>query len=110
MKQALVRAKNHERLSSVGLNTEAVIFLGTPHRGSDLTQWGHSAAKALRVLGSNPFVFEGIQYDALPLRNLHTEFIGAYGQSLGIVNFFEERPTRFFQFGFLILEDFVSIS
>jgi hypothetical protein len=109
VKQALVQAKNHERLSSVGLNTKAIIFLGTPHRESDFTRRGHFTAKALRIVGSNPFVFESIQYDTLPLRNLHTEFIGASGQSLGIVNFFEERPAKFFQFGFLILEDFVSI-
>jgi triacylglycerol esterase/lipase EstA (alpha/beta hydrolase family) len=110
VKQALVRAKNHEKYSSIGKNVQGVIFMGTPHRGSDITQWGQLTARALQILGSNPSVFEGLQYDAVSLKNLHTEFIGAYGQNIGIVNVFEERRTQFFRFGFIKWESFVSQS
>jgi hypothetical protein len=66
-------------------------------------------ARVLRLIGSNPSILEGLQYDALPLRNLHTEFMGAYGTSLKLVNFFEERPTRFLDFGFVKWEEFVGL-
>ncbi|PMD17725.1 hypothetical protein NA56DRAFT_605582, partial [Hyaloscypha hepaticicola] len=107
VKQALVRAKSHEKYSALSKNTEGVIFLGAPHRGSDVTPWGLRIARVLRLIGSNPSILEGLQYDALPLRNLHTEFMGAYGTSLKLINFFEERPTRFLDFGFMKWEEFV---
>jgi hypothetical protein len=58
-------------------------------------------AKSLYLLGSNPAVIEGLHYDALPLQNLHTEFVSSYGRSLRVINIYEERRTRFFTFGFL---------
>lgn len=74
-----------------------------------MTPWGLRIARVLRLIGSNPSILEGLQYDALPLRNLHTEFMGAYGTSLKLVNFFEERPTRFLDFGFVKWEEFVGL-
>jgi hypothetical protein len=59
VKQALVRAKSHEKHSDLSKYIEGIIFLDTPHRGSDVTRRGQIAAKALRIIGSNPYIFEG---------------------------------------------------
>ncbi len=60
IKGALIRSseyhfnKQDEELGAVYLSTKGIVFLGTPHRGSDLTPYGHIVAKVAKLLLRNP--------------------------------------------------------
>ena len=88
--------------------TKGILFLGTPHRGSSFTQLGSVAAWLLRPLGSNRSILDEIQYDLLNLQDLHEQFTGTIGDNLRVCNFFEERPTRLVDLGFVQWSKFVS--
>ncbi|OQV09646.1 Tetratricopeptide repeat-containing protein [Cladophialophora immunda] len=74
VKQALIRAKNAALSQDIVNRTRGIVFLGTPHRGSNFTLLGSWIAWSLRPLGSNQTLLDEITYDS-------------------IYNFFEERPT-----------------
>lgn len=86
---------------------KAVIFLGSPHFGSDFAGWGVAAAQILRPLGSNSAILEGLKYDSLSLHDLHRDFIGN-SPSVRVVNFFEERGTRLCKVGMFKWDKLVS--
>ncbi|KEZ46825.1 hypothetical protein SAPIO_CDS0134 [Scedosporium apiospermum] len=92
IKQALVHRKVNQRLSHIAENTKAILFLGTPHRGSSFGWWGWLKAKILVPKGSNPLILANLGYDSLPLLDLHRDFEGAVPDSLRVINFFEQRP------------------
>jgi hypothetical protein len=87
-----------------------VLFLGTPHRGSHFGWWGHLFAIFLQPLGSNPTLFVPLDYDSTQLRDLDEDFMDITGDSLSVVNFFEERKIRVFQMGFIRWDKYVSNS
>ena len=96
-----MKAKITDRYNNIANHTDGVIFLGTPHRGSNFATHGRLLAKILCVLGSSPLVLEGLHDRAYGLKDLHSEFISTYARHLDVVNFFEERKTCFFRFGFV---------
>lgn len=96
--QALVHCKVNQRLSHISENTKAILFLGTPHRGSSFGWWGWLKAKILLPKGSNPLILANLGYDSLPLLDLHRDFEGAVPDSLRVINFFEQRPVVWGQF------------
>src|ERR1700733_10469592 len=78
--QAMILA--HERSSYYGdllQHVRAVVFLGVPHRGSDIAYWAAFAAKILRVgqLGfqANPVYIEALQRNSPTFANISTQFI-----------------------------------
>jgi len=60
IKEALIRSSEYhfneqdEDLGSVYACTKGVVFLGTPHRGSELTPYGHIVAKVAKLLLRQP--------------------------------------------------------
>ncbi|KAK5651622.1 hypothetical protein OQA88_11797 [Cercophora sp. LCS_1] len=107
VKRALVQAHSSRDFNHVVIkHTKAILFLGTLHRGTSFGPWGWLAAKALQPLGSNPFLLADLEYDSLALHDLHRDFIAVAQDDLRVFNFFEERPTRILQLGFIRWQQF----
>ncbi|KAI0399616.1 hypothetical protein F4802DRAFT_29064 [Xylaria palmicola] len=103
VKQALVQARASRDFGYVAEYTKAILFLGTPHRGSDLGIWGWLAACFLQpLLGSNPQLLANLKYDSTSLLDLHEAFAGEF--DLRVFNFFEQRPI--FQLPFIGWEQY----
>ena len=90
-------------------HTKAILFLGTPHRGSNFGAWGWWAALALQPLGSNPFILANLEYDSTSLLDLHRAFVGSARDDLRVFNFFETRPIQMFRLRLIRWERFVSL-
>ena len=56
--------------------TKFIVFLGTPHRGSDKAMWGETASNLARLAlqDSNKKLLEGLEVDSEVLDNIHDEF------------------------------------
>ena len=93
---------------SIAQQTRAIVFLGTPHRGSAFTAFGSWVARALWPLGANPSILAGLEYDSIPLLDLHSDFIAAVSDNLRVFNFFEQRPLELLRVGFFRWRQFVS--
>ena len=85
-----------------------MFFLGTPHRGSSFSAWGHLSAQVLRPLASNPSILAEVEYDSTSLLDLHRIFVGSVRNNLRVVNFFEERPTQILRLWFMQWQEIVS--
>jgi hypothetical protein len=94
--------------ANVAEHTRAVFFLGTPHRGSSFSTLGNIIARALQPLGSNPSMLAELAYDAMPLLDLHRQFVAVTKDGPQVVNFFEQRKTRVLKLWFIQWEKFVS--
>ena len=105
--QALVHAHINHDLDLIE-HTKAILFLGTPHRGSSFTKLGRLVAQALRPLGSNPLLLAELEYDSTFLQDLHMSFVQVVQNDLRVINFFEQRPTHVFRLWFLRWTEFVS--
>ncbi|GKT48180.1 nephrocystin-3 [Colletotrichum spaethianum] len=104
---ALVQAQLDQRFEFIVGSTKAVLFLGSPHRGTSFGKWGWMFAQALRPLGSNPSILADLGYDAFPLYDLHKNFVKTTTRKdLRIFNFFEKRPTLILQVWFVQWKQF----
>ncbi|KJZ70348.1 hypothetical protein HIM_10277 [Hirsutella minnesotensis 3608] len=106
VKQALVHARTNRAISHVAEHTKAILFLGTPHRGSSFGLWGWLAAQVLQPLGSNPFILANLEYDSISLLDLHKAFVGIVRDDFQVFNFFEQRPMRIFRLWFIQWQQF----
>ncbi|KAK3937548.1 hypothetical protein QBC46DRAFT_460804 [Diplogelasinospora grovesii] len=106
VKQALVQAQANPDLRDVAEHTRAILFLGTPHRGSSFSAWGRRAAQALRPLGSNPSLLAELEYDSTALLDLQRAFVAIDRGDLSVFNFYEQRPTRLLRLWFLRWQEF----
>jgi hypothetical protein len=88
--------------------TAGVLFLGTPHRGFELVRFAKLRARLLYALGSNSSILEGLGYDSLVLKDLHSEFFSSFHQ-LQLVNIYEQRKTVLMKFGGLQLDTSVGL-
>lgn len=88
--------------------TKAILFLGTPHRGTSFGSWGWLAAQALQPLGSNPLLLANLEYDSIALHDLHKDFMAAARDDLRVFNFFEKRPTQILQLWLVQWQQLVS--
>ncbi|KAK6350003.1 hypothetical protein TWF696_006255 [Orbilia brochopaga] len=100
IKRALIYSNScgvdhNERLRSIKVSTQGILFMGTPHMGSDLVKWGSLARKLLSF-------FPGMRLDSTmlsmlgqnseTLQNINTLFTGV-ASSFEIVYFYEELET-----------------
>ncbi|KAK3361036.1 hypothetical protein B0T24DRAFT_671680 [Lasiosphaeria ovina] len=101
VKRALVQAHASRDFGHIAEHTKAILFLGTPHRGTSFGPWGWLAAQALQPLGSNPFLLANLEYDSISLHDLHKDFMAVARDDLRVFNFFEKRPTRILRLWFI---------
>jgi protein SERAC1 len=63
------------RLRSVAESTRGIVFMGTPHRGSDLASWGNNLAKYLsRFRSVNRKLVKTLEVDSDILRAVEEDF------------------------------------
>ncbi|KAG9235722.1 P-loop containing nucleoside triphosphate hydrolase protein, partial [Amylocarpus encephaloides] len=104
VKKALLHAQGDPSLSYIAENTKAIFFLGTPHSGSSFSAWGRWQARALSLLGSNSSILADLDYDSIPLRDLHYEF--ARIDRATIFNFYEQRKIQLARLWFFTWEEY----
>ncbi|KAI9658004.1 MAG: hypothetical protein M1821_002664 [Bathelium mastoideum] len=93
VKQALVQAHMSQDPDHIAKYIKGIVFLGTPHRGSSFSTLGWLAALGLQPLGSNPSLIAEVEYDSIPLLDLHRHFVKVISSDVIVVNFFEQRPS-----------------
>ena len=97
--KAMVTARNSEQYRSVWLGSKAVIFLGTPHRGSSAAEYGKVLGGIARVVldlsgsallfGSiNKKLIESLEQESRELLNIAEVFV-PLSSSLHIVTYYE---------------------
>lgn len=69
-----IQAINRSKICRV--RTKLIIFLGTPHRGSQATGWGEIAANLARLtlLDANKKILQSLEVNGEVLDNIHEEF------------------------------------
>lgn len=79
-----VRNDHHEDYRSIFVSTYAIIFLGTPHTGSDIATWGHvlqamsDAVIPRRFFESEPVLLRTLKKDNETLQNINNHFLDIY--------------------------------
>jgi hypothetical protein len=80
VKEALRQSKGavgyQENQADIYQSTRAIIFLGTPHRGASIAEWGEIVRRIVTSLGfnTNDQLLRGLQPDSEPLEDLRIEF------------------------------------
>lgn len=95
--QALLICREGDmNLEKVFQSTKGIIFMGTPHSGADLADWGHALAKYLKVVRhTNPAIVGVLQRKSEVLTAVQQQFQQSLlkpGVDLRIYCFFEEKP------------------
>ena len=88
-----------ERLRSLYVSTYGILFLGTPHNGSDIAKWGTllqsicSAALPSRFFDTSPQLVEALKTNNETLQNINRSFVEIIGR-FRIFFFHESKPTN----------------
>ena len=91
IKRAYILAKQKEEFLALGERVRAIIFLATPHRGSDLAQL---LSKILSLSsGARPFVSD-LHRNSLATQSINDEF-PQYCHTLQLYSFYETLPTNY---------------
>jgi protein SERAC1 len=73
--EALVLSDKREDLRSILANTWGIIFMGTPHGGSYLANWGDTVAKYVNVFrGTNRDILKNLQPGSSDLQRAEEDF------------------------------------
>ncbi|KAH0555801.1 hypothetical protein GP486_006255 [Trichoglossum hirsutum] len=97
IKQALFQARIEQRYNSISESTTGIIFLGTPHRGSEDAAYGKVLATVATVILNNPppRLVNTLQVNSETLMRLTTEFrlqLPRYQ----VYSFYEMKPMKMF--------------
>lgn len=99
LKQAIVRAFEQERYASILECSKAVIFMGTPHRGSSHATWGTMLSQILKLAAfgasTNTQLTKDLQPNSRLLEYVSRSFLER-AQDLQIVSFYETDKMDFF--------------
>jgi pimeloyl-ACP methyl ester carboxylesterase len=91
---ALILSDKRDEISSILKNTLGVAFLGTPHGGSDLANWGVTVAQYVNVFrGTNRNILKNLQPGSSDLQQVEDDFqhlLHRQNINLKIFCFFEE--------------------
>ena len=93
-----IRHQHTERLRSIYVSTYGILFLGTPHNGSDLAKWGSllekicSVALPKKFFDTSPQLVQTLQKNHETLENINRFFIEIIGR-YHIYFFHESKPT-----------------
>ena len=97
--QGLVSANSQgDSFHHLSLSTVGVVFLGTPHRGTEAAKWGQIVATAAKALGFGfeDSILKDIRKDSEHSRDLLYEFtLWANRASLTLICFFEQHETDY---------------
>lgn len=96
--QSIRHHQHTERLRSIYVSTYGILFLGTPHNGSNLAKWGSllqkicAAAFPRKFLDSSPQLIQALKANNETLQNINRLFIEIIGR-FHISFFYESKPT-----------------
>ncbi|KAH0537484.1 hypothetical protein FGG08_005702, partial [Glutinoglossum americanum] len=101
VKEALVIDASPRGSGSIASRTDAILFFGTPHRGSNLANFGRIVSAILSIWGSDASVLGSLTPGHESLWNLHEHFTAVLEQRLvtaskgpiRVINFYEELKT-----------------
>jgi hypothetical protein len=89
--------------------TRGIVFMGTPHKGSNLASWGNTIAKYLsKVRAVNRKLLKTLEVNSEVLSGVEEEFQQllqnpAYARKIKVFCFYEEQPVR--AVGFIVPKD-----
>lgn len=94
LKQALVLAQLDSHFKEIYNATYGIMFLGTPHSGSNVASFVKSVENVIYIAfpGSQMNLIEDLKKDSVALFNLSDEF-RRIASELEIVSFYEQRET-----------------
>lgn len=115
VKRCLIHSKNvrhahTERQRSIFVSTYGVLFLGTPHNGSDIAKWGSllerisHAVLPKKFMDSQPQLVKALKTDNETLLNINRLFIEIIGR-FHIYFFHESKPMDFKGTRMMIVEE-----
>jgi len=93
-----IRGNYTEHLRSVFVSTYGILFLGTPHKGSDLAKWGSrleaicSAVMPTKAIDSNDNLVKALKSNNETLQNIDRQFIQLISR-FHVYFFHEGKPT-----------------
>ena len=94
-----IRGNHTQHLRSIFVSTYGILFLGTPHRGSDIAKWGSMLESICRgvmpsgIVDSNPNLVNALKRENETLQTIDRDFIQM--MSRFYVYFFHEgKPTH----------------
>lgn len=96
--QSIRHHQHTERLRSIYVSTYGILFLGTPHNGSDLAKWGSLLEKICAValpkkfFDTSPQLVQALQTNNETLQNINRLFIEIIGR-FHVYFFHESKPT-----------------
>ncbi|KAL8670680.1 MAG: hypothetical protein Q9168_004801, partial [Polycauliona sp. 1 TL-2023] len=94
-----IRGIKTEHLRSIFVSTYGILFLGTPHHGSDIAQWGNrlewicSVMLPKKVMDSQPQLIDALKTNNETLQNIDRQFIQILNR-FHIYFFHEGKPTN----------------
>ncbi|KAI9772343.1 MAG: hypothetical protein M1840_001092, partial [Geoglossum simile] len=102
VKEALVIDASPRGSNSIAPHTDAILFFGTPHQGSNLASFGRAVSKVLSFWGSDANILESLKPGHESLWILHEQFTAVLEQRLAptsggpirVINFYEELKTH----------------
>jgi hypothetical protein len=95
VKQALRTATNESIYNNTAEKTRGIVFLGTPHRGSDLAFWGGFLARVAELAFQHPkkkFI-EDLKNNSDTLMNVSEDFRSIV-EKYAIISFYEENQYK----------------
>ncbi|KAL4901337.1 hypothetical protein BDW74DRAFT_181909 [Aspergillus multicolor] len=100
--QAYMQGQNDPQYENIGKAISAILFLATPHRGSNLADILHRVLEATWLTNSKFYVSE-LSSDSFTLQKLNEQF-RHIAPRLNIVSFYETQPTSIGAARVMILE------
>ena len=94
-----IRGSKTEHLRSIFVSTYGILFLGTPHKGSDVAEWGSrlewicSAVMPKKIVDSAPQLVDALKTNNETLQNIDRQFIQIMNR-YHIYFFHEGKPTN----------------
>ncbi|KAL8870209.1 MAG: hypothetical protein Q9174_003693 [Haloplaca sp. 1 TL-2023] len=94
-----IRGNKTEHLRSIFVSTFGILFLGTPHHGSDVAQWGNrlewicSIMMPKKVVDTQPQLVDALKTNNETLQNIDRQFIQIINR-FHVFFFHEGKPTN----------------
>ena len=109
--QALLLAQEAHDAAAIRKSTIAVIFMGTPHRGSQLASYADLAVTCIKATGikANTANLRHLKLDSDDLEELGTQFGSLLqSESIKVLTFYELKPTRIAGIGETMVRQMIS--